>query len=215
MGNSISTDSPTELIPWTKADAAPVTPREAEDLARLVAQIPPRDVAPTVEDIHSHTLEFLSKYSLVDLQSQRYFRKVFAVFDEESKGYMSLGQFQLALLSMMANAKFQKARLEYIMNLLELVLHDEKTDQSRAKLDRVSFNVFHLIASVVKRVDDLEDAVGSQIDALPPYLMRKTLARARRLFFMHVEGTNRHTVRLELPHHSIPKHDHGRSALRT
>ena len=159
-----------------------------------MAQIPPREEVPVVEDIHSHTLEFLSKYSIVNLQSQRYFKKVFDVFDEEGKGYMSLSQFQLALLSMMANAKFQKARLEYVMNLLELVLHDEKTQKSKAKFDRVSFQVFHLIASVVKRVDDLEDTVGAQIDALPPYLMRKSLARARRLFFMHVEGTNRHTV---------------------
>ena len=42
--------------------------------------------------IQSQTLDFLSKYCVVDLQHQRYFRRVFETFDSEKLGYLNIDQ---------------------------------------------------------------------------------------------------------------------------
>ena len=106
-------------------------------------------------------------------------------------------QFGLAVAAMMPKAKSHGTRFQFITNILELIVYDSQTHASSAKIDKVSFKVFQLVGSVAKRLNEVEEAVGAHIDSLSKGTLQHDLSRARRLFFMHTEGTDFGTIDLD------------------
>ena len=61
----------------------------------------------------------------------------------------------------------------------------------------VSLKVFVLVASVARRINQLEGTVGTMIDGLSSQDLVAELGRAKRLFYMHVRGTLLQTMTLD------------------
>ena len=110
------------------------------------------------------------------------------------QSHLTCRQFRSAVRVLMPNS-VTKDRFDYIMALLELIVFDSSSTQ-RLKLSQIGFQVFLLVASVARRINDVELTVGALIDALLPGSMQSELSRAKRLFFMHVSGTSKHTMDL-------------------